>query len=262
MLSGSRALEFLGCQGVTALSHLVLSRRDSLLLYVRSTVPAEEVACLRYAALPSSAGLFPTALLDVSSEDSPEVFGGAGPCRINVCLFCRPRWRISCWCRCRRRRPRRPLPLRPPSRVGSGRGAKVRRPFRLAPAVPVANVGVPGRNPPDRVSPLLRVGGLPVSAMEAPTGYWGRVLGAVRPMGRISHPLSGLSSFPRSHPDIVPDFRSGSPRSLVLCQEIEKMLAKDALEIVLDLGPGFYSCLFLVEKATGRIGVLCSTSLT
>ena len=29
------------------------------------------------------------------------------------------------------------------------------------------------------------------------------------------------------------------------------MLAKDALEIVLDPGPGFYSHLFLVEKATG-----------
>ena len=35
MLSGSRALEFLSCQGVTALSNLVLSRRDSLLLDVR-----------------------------------------------------------------------------------------------------------------------------------------------------------------------------------------------------------------------------------
>ena len=29
------------------------------------------------------------------------------------------------------------------------------------------------------------------------------------------------------------------------------MLAKGSLEIVLDLGPGFYSRLFLVEKATG-----------
>ena len=29
------------------------------------------------------------------------------------------------------------------------------------------------------------------------------------------------------------------------------MLAMDALEIVLDPGPGFYSRLFLVEKATG-----------
>ena len=44
MLSGSRALEFLGGQRVTALSNLVLSRRDPLLLDVRSTVLAEEVA--------------------------------------------------------------------------------------------------------------------------------------------------------------------------------------------------------------------------
>ena len=61
MLSGSRALEFLGCQGVTVLGKLVLSRRDSLLLDVRSMVPVEEIARLRYAALPSSAGLFPVA---------------------------------------------------------------------------------------------------------------------------------------------------------------------------------------------------------
>ena len=64
MLSGSRALEFLGNQGVTALGNLVLSRRDSLLLDVRSTVLAEEVVCLRYADLPSSSGLFPSPLLD------------------------------------------------------------------------------------------------------------------------------------------------------------------------------------------------------
>ena len=59
MLSGSRALELLGSQGVTAFRNLVLSRRDSLLLDVWSTVPAEEVTRLRYADLPSSAGLFP-----------------------------------------------------------------------------------------------------------------------------------------------------------------------------------------------------------
>ena len=63
MLSGSRALEFLGNQGITAPSNLVLSRRDFLLLDVRSTVPAEEVARLRYADLPSSSGLFPSPLL-------------------------------------------------------------------------------------------------------------------------------------------------------------------------------------------------------
>ena len=64
MFSGSRALEFLGAQGVTALGNLVLSNRDSFLLDARSTVTAEEVAHLRYADLPSSSGIFPTPLLD------------------------------------------------------------------------------------------------------------------------------------------------------------------------------------------------------
>ena len=63
MLSGPRALEFLGVQGVAALGNLVLSRRDSLLLDVRSLVPAEEVACLCQSPLPSSASLFPSPLL-------------------------------------------------------------------------------------------------------------------------------------------------------------------------------------------------------
>ena len=52
MLSGSRALEFLGNQGVTALGNLVLSHQDSLLLDARSTALAEEIARLRYAELP------------------------------------------------------------------------------------------------------------------------------------------------------------------------------------------------------------------
>ena len=64
MFSGSRALEFLGNQGVTALGNLVLSCRDSLLLDARFMVPAEELARLRYADLPSSPGIFPSPLLD------------------------------------------------------------------------------------------------------------------------------------------------------------------------------------------------------
>ena len=64
MLSGSRALEFLGGQGITGLGNLMLSRRDSTLLDVRSTVPAEKIARLRYADLPLSSGLFPSPLLD------------------------------------------------------------------------------------------------------------------------------------------------------------------------------------------------------
>ena len=64
MISGSRALEFLASQGCTTLGNLVLSRRDALLADVCSTVPAEEVARLRYSPLPQSAAIFPHALLD------------------------------------------------------------------------------------------------------------------------------------------------------------------------------------------------------
>ena len=64
ILSGSRALEFLASQGTTALGNLVLSRRDSLLAGVRSTVPAEEVARLRYSPLPETVSIFPSPLLD------------------------------------------------------------------------------------------------------------------------------------------------------------------------------------------------------
>ena len=64
ILSGSRALEFLASQGCTSLGNLVLSRQDSLLADVRSTVPAEEVARLRYSPLPETVSIFPSPLLD------------------------------------------------------------------------------------------------------------------------------------------------------------------------------------------------------
>ena len=64
MISGSRALEFLASQGCTTLGNLVLARRDSLLADVRPTVPAEEVARLRYSPLPETASIFPHPLLD------------------------------------------------------------------------------------------------------------------------------------------------------------------------------------------------------
>ena len=64
MISGSRALEFLASQGCTTLGNLVLARRDALLADVRGTVPAEEVARLRYSPLPQSAAIFPHTLLD------------------------------------------------------------------------------------------------------------------------------------------------------------------------------------------------------
>ena len=64
ILSGSRALEFLASQGCTALSNLLLSRRDSLLADVRSMVLAEEVARLKYSPLPETVSIFTSPLLD------------------------------------------------------------------------------------------------------------------------------------------------------------------------------------------------------
>ena len=64
MISGSRALEFLASQGCTTLGNLVLARQDSLLADVRGTVPAEEVARLRYSSLPETVSIFPHPLLD------------------------------------------------------------------------------------------------------------------------------------------------------------------------------------------------------
>ena len=48
-----------------------------------------------------------------------------------------------------------------------------------------------------------------------------------------------------------PTYRAGSPRAQAVRQEVEEMLAKGALEIARDPGPGFCSRLFLVEKASG-----------
>ena len=52
-------------------------------------------------------------------------------------------------------------------------------------------------------------------------------------------------------PVLFPTYWAGSPRSQALRQEVEGILAKGALEIARDPGPGFYSRLFLVEKASG-----------
>ena len=62
-------------------------------------------------------------------------------------------------------------------------------------------------------------------------------------------------------PVSFPTYRAGSPRAQALRQEVEAMLAKGALEIARDPGPGFYSRLFLVEKATGWSLEACDRSL-
>ena len=68
--SGSKALAFVGSQAVPALTNLLLSRRDSLLAEVRSTVPAEELSLLRHSPLPPAVAIFPTTLLDTARAAS------------------------------------------------------------------------------------------------------------------------------------------------------------------------------------------------
>ena len=53
------------------------------------------------------------------------------------------------------------------------------------------------------------------------------------------------------NPIVFRTYRPSSQKFLALEQEISKMLGKGALEVVQDGSPGFYSRLFLVEKATG-----------
>ena len=61
-------------------------------------------------------------------------------------------------------------------------------------------------------------------------------------------PQPGLRS-PFQHPP--PPLPPNLPKALNLCQEVEDIISKGALERVDNPGPGFYSRLFLVEKASG-----------
>ena len=57
--SGSKALAFIGSQAVPALANLLLSRWDSLLAEVRSTVPTEELSLLRHSPSTTRRGNLP-----------------------------------------------------------------------------------------------------------------------------------------------------------------------------------------------------------
>ena len=110
---------------------------------------------------------------------------------------------------------------------------------------------MPRKSRPDGTTLPLRVGGC-----LAP--HWRRwqAIGAetwVVTVLRDGYRVPFLDSPPHLSctPVSFPTYRAGSPRAQALWQEIEGMLAKGALEIARDLGPGFYSRFFLVEKASG-----------
>ena len=150
ILSGLRALEYLASHGCTALGNLVLSRRDSLLADVRSTVPAEEVARLKYSPLPETVALFLSPLLE---QRWPRCV------RLRTMLLCnvpsiRPGFLGNLWLlvglldrrslALGRRAPLEPDLLRNRHRllpllaslVRRGRTARVRLPFPLSPEAP------------------------------------------------------------------------------------------------------------------------------
>ena len=125
-----------------------------------------------------------------------------------------------------------------------GRTARVRLPFPR----PLEALE---RSLPDGTSLPLRVGGCLAphwrrwQAIEAETWVVTVLWDGYRvPFTDSPTPLSRT-------PVSFPTYRAGSPRAQALRQEVEGMLAKGALEIAQDPGPGFYSRLFLVEKASG-----------
>ena len=131
---------------------------------------------------------------------------------------------------------------------------KARLPFPLPPKAPAAleeKVKAPGKSQPDGVTLPVRVWGCLAQhwrqwqAVGAET--W--VVTVLRDGYRVPFKDSPppLSRTPVS----FPTYRAGSPRAQALQQEVEGMLAKGALEIARNPGPGFYSRLFVVEKATG-----------
>ena len=93
--------------------------------------------------------------------------------------------------------------------------------------------------------------GLPGTTLEAVAGNRSGVLGSDRSPGRLPCSLQGLSSSPFSHPGIVSDVPGRLAWGSSLAARDRGVLAKRALEIAGDPGPGFYIRLFLVEKASG-----------
>ena len=264
MMSGSRSLEFLASQDCTALGNLILSRRDALLADVRGTVPVEEVARLRYSPLPLSAAIFPHTLLDSAllkmraAASDALVQRTLHPPRIPWKPAASGQGSGSTAARSgqasTRARSSLLLPLLPVSLARGRRRARIRLPFPLpleAPAARDVKEKGPGRSQPDGVTLPMRVGGCLSSHwrrwQEIGAETW--VVTVLRDCYRV--PFKDSPPPLACTPVSFPTYRAGSPRAQALRQEVEAMLAKGALEIARDPGPGFYSRLFLVEKATG-----------
>ena len=222
MISGSRALEFLASQGCTTLGNLVLARRDALLADVRGTVPAEEVARLRYSPLPQTASIFPHALLDSALL---KMRAAASDALVQRTLH-----------------PPR-IPRKPAASGQSGGSSTARSGQASTSGASQAQKQLASSSPSGQSGQRKKKGkgkapfssssrgsgrsrgkgkgagkksalrgtspnegwGLPVSALEAVAGNWSRDPGGDRSSGRLPRPIHGLSSSPSSHTGIVSD---------------------------------------------------------
>ena len=134
------------------------------------------------------------------------------------------------------------------------RRVKARLPFPHPPEAPAARevkAKEPGRSQHDGVLLPMRVGGClsPHWRQWQAIGAETWVVTVLRDGYRV--PFTDSPPPLARTPVSFPTYWAGSPRAQALRQEVEAMLAKGALEIARDPGPGFYSRLFLVEKATG-----------
>ena len=229
ILSGSRALEFVASQVSTVLGNLVLSRRDSLLVDVRSTVPGEEVTRLRYSPLPETVFIFPSPLLD---SELTKMRADANDTLIQHTLH-PPRipWKTvaaggspgsSSTGLTQASSPgARSAQKQSSTSSTSGQSGKKRK-SRKGKASFSSSFGGSGcsggkgkgagkKSTWRDVSPV-ESRGLPGSALETVAGDRSGVLGRDRSPGRLPCSLHGLSSSPFSHPGIVSDVTAGSPR--------------------------------------------------
>ena len=260
MVSGARSLEFLGSQTTPVLANLVLLRRDSLLSGVHSTVPAEELSRLRHAPLPPSSALFPPTLLDTalsktraasndalvhkalhppripkrqpqqqnrasSSSAAPADRSGVSP--LVPCQQQAQRGNASAGGNCNR-----PSKGKKPFHHSSGRPGNARGGGKCS-----------GKRQNWPGSDANTGGGVSVTALETVAGNRSKPVGGFHPQGWIPNPVTTSVLFPT--------YPFDSPKALALRQEVETMISKGALERVFDPCPGFYSRLFLVEKASG-----------
>ena len=222
------------------------------------------MARLRYSPLPETVSIFPSPLLDSAlAKMRARLLSNALSIHPGFCGNLRrlegllDRRRLVL----RRRAPLVPVLLRSRRRrlpllarlARRGRTARVRLPFPLpleAPAALGEKAKEPERSRPDGTTLPLRVGGC-----LAP--HWRRwqAIGAeswVVTVLQDGYRVPFLDTPPPLSRTLVsfPTLQAGSPRAQALRQEVEGMLAKVALVIVRDPGPGFYSRLFLVEKAS------------